>query len=190
MAFDPQGIRADKDCLAAAAMAFAPATDVPRERALLRSAIHSLIHTYGSSRFRCSEAIDAISDHGNLPELRPEVTRPLFERLQQEGIVQKVEEGEDPYFQLDNAFLARTREEKARVEDLIAKVITGLFSDISLTLDQKTLLIRDVLLVIAEVMARFGKQYAYQVAGRADSLIRVNAMNLWLFVRIPFPRMA
>jgi uncharacterized protein YbcI len=174
MTLDLQQARADRDCLAAVAMAFAPATEVPRERALLRSAIHSLLNTFGSNSFRQSEAVDAIADHGRLPELRPHVVAPLFDRLQMAGIVRKLDEEDDPSFQLDRDFMDKTRDESSRVEGLIAKVVADLFSDISLTSDQKVMLTRDMLLVIAEVMERFGRQYAYQVAGRADGPISVD----------------
>ena len=55
--------QARRDLLAATAIAYAPATDVPRERALIQSAVSSLVGVFGDSRFTESQAIAEISKH-------------------------------------------------------------------------------------------------------------------------------
>jgi hypothetical protein len=73
--------RPSREALSAAAMAFAPATDVPRERVLLHSAISSLLKIFENVSFDETEAVDAISANGTLPELRPDLARSLFVTL-------------------------------------------------------------------------------------------------------------
>jgi hypothetical protein len=56
-----------REVLAATALAYAPATDIPRERALAQVAISSLTAAYGETAFTTEQALEEICGHGNSP---------------------------------------------------------------------------------------------------------------------------
>jgi len=162
-----------REALAAAAMAFAPATDIPRERALIRSAIVSLLLNFGDETFDRDEAVDTISGHGALPELRREVAEPLFDKLLSENIVRTVEDGKTEVYQFDEVFAKKTYEEQDIIEKLVGRVISDLFDTGRLPRVQIPQLRKELLIALARLMKEYGEQYAYQVTGRAEKPIVV-----------------
>ena len=169
---------AGREALAAAAMAFAPATEVPRERALIRSAIVSLLLNFGDSGFKRSEGIKAICGHGNLPELRDEIGQVLFDKLVSDNILQAEEPEKEGKFRFDTEFSKNAYEEQDRIDTLIDKVISDLFETGKLPHAVIPRLRQELLSVLARLMSEYGKEYAYQVAGRTEEPIVVQRKEL------------
>jgi len=167
-----------REALAAAAMAFAPATEVPRERALIRSAIVSLLLNFGDSGFKRSEGIKAICGHGNLPELRVEIGQVLFDKLVSDNILQAEEPEQDGNFRFDAEFSKNAYAEQDRIDTLVDQVISDLFETGGLPHAVIPRLRKELLLVLARLMAEYGKEYAYQVAGRTEEPIVVQRKEL------------
>jgi predicted nucleic acid-binding protein len=165
----------DREALAAAAMAFAPATDIPRERALVRSAIISLLLECGDKEFSKEKGIMAISRHGALPELRGNIARTLFDKMIEMKIISS--DGTD-IFHFDKDFAKNIYEEQDRINQMIDRVISDLFETDTLP-PQIIPKFRKVLLAsLAHVMKLYGEQYAYQIAGRVDKPVVVQHKEL------------
>jgi len=162
-----------REALAAVAMAFAPATEIPRERALIRSAIVSLLLNFGDETFDRDKAVDAISGHGALPELRREVAEPLFDKLLSENIVREVGDDKTDVYIFDEEFAKKTYDEQDVIENLIGRVISDLFDTGRLPRVQIPQLRKELLIALARLMKEYGEQYAYQVAGRAEKPITI-----------------
>ncbi len=177
MASEPSIESARRNCVAAAAMAYAPATDVPRERALLQSAVSSLIGAFGESVFDRQSAIEEISRHGALPELRASVAEDLFNSLCYSRVLRESEENPGTY-SLAEGIAEETRRTTARVDALIDKVVEDLFHDLALSAQAKVQLRDRLMVCLASTMAEYGRQYAYQVAGRSDNPINVDRDDL------------
>ncbi|GAG32786.1 unnamed protein product, partial [marine sediment metagenome] len=79
----------ERECLAAAAMVLAPATDFPRERALMQAGLVLLADKFGEREFDKEEAECIIAEHVKSAELRPEVARQVFDRIEASGALQK-----------------------------------------------------------------------------------------------------
>lgn len=154
-----------RDCLAAIAMAYAPATDVPRERALMQSAVASLIAKFGDCSFTEASAIDEISRHGTLPELRPDLAKTLVAQLVDSQLLLPAGGNASATFTFSHAFVERTRESQAAINALIDKVIDDLFDDLSLTGEAKLELRRRLLLCLARIMSTFGRAFVGHTAG-------------------------
>ena len=165
-----------REALAAAAMAFAPATDVPRERALIRSAILSVLLTFGDKEFKREEAVEAICGHGALPELRSELAGSLFDNLVSANIVKGANTDQGLMFRFDEGFANKTYAEQDRIESLIDRVIWDLFEDLPKAM--KPQVRAELLAALARLMQEYGNQYAYQIAGRAEEPIVVQREEL------------
>ena len=161
--------QADRDCLAATAMAFAYATDVPRERALHRFSLSSLVRKFGSTAFSKSDAINIIQSHSGLPEIRPKFARKVFYSILDSGNVVRVSKDKKSpeSFMVSDTFIRRCEDDTARIESTIEKVVSVLFAGSFSTVNEKKELTQSLLITISNVMERYGRQYAYQVAGKA-----------------------
>jgi len=164
---------AHREALAAVAMAFAPATNVPRERALLRAAITLLLLNFGNRVFNRQQAIRTICDHGNLPELRDDLAGSLLDKLISSAIIRCQSEEENADYRFEESFSRKINAEQDRVDSLIEKVVRDLFDNTSLPQDMMLQLRKEMLLAISHLMEAYGEQYAYQAAGRADKAILV-----------------
>jgi predicted nucleic acid-binding protein len=159
---------AQREILAAAAIAFAPATDVPRERALTQAAISSLVAAFGDGTFSRKQAAVEIARHGTLPELRGDLAGSLFDTLFSSGVVIQIEPPDGELFRFAPRVIQGTRETQSQLAALTETVLADLFSDLSLTPANKSVLADQVLLCLAWTMKECGRQYAYQLAGKLD----------------------
>lgn len=166
-----------RDCLAATAIVFAPQTEVPRERALIQSAVASLATAFSERIFTKTRAIDEISKHGTLPELRSDVAATLLDKLRTLGYV-VAEEGDKYKYHLSRDLLRESTERQASVDKLVESVVDKLFSDLSLTAPIRTLLRERLLLCLAKIMSRFGRQHAFQIAGKADGPVSLERRDV------------
>ena len=162
--------RTARKALAAVAMAFAPATDIPRERVLIRSAIVSLLMAFAQDRFTENEAIKEISQHGNLPELRKKVAKDLFKRLISQGILRSAEDKQKSTYQFETNFADKIYKQQKKVDQLIAAVIDNLFDTDKLPLDIRPKLHRTLILVLARLMEKYGMHYACQLVGKVGEI--------------------
>ena len=160
--------REARKALAAAAMIFAPATEVPRERVLIRSAIVSLLMAFGQDVFGQDQAIKEISQHGALPELREKIAARLFKQLISQDIIKQVDGRKQPAYQFDVDFVKKTHEQQKEIDQLIEAVIDKLFEIDKLPAHIKPKLRRTLILVLARLMEKYGTQYACQVIGKVD----------------------
>jgi len=164
---------AGREALAAVAMAFAPATEVPRERALIRSAIISLLLTFGDKVFTRNKGVEAICRHGALPELRREIAESLFEKLLSANIICAGSGDDTGDFRFDEEFAKKTYDEQDRINGLVDHVISGSFPH-----EVIARLRKELLAALAQLMKEYGRQYAYQIAGRAEKPIVVQREEL------------
>jgi predicted nucleic acid-binding protein len=156
----------ERDALAAAAMAFAPATEVPRDRAVMRSALVSLVADFPDTTFTKIQAIDSIRKHGELIELRDVYAAEIFEKLVEQKALLLLEESPEGY-RVSEDVCRSLRQTAAELDTLFGKVVNRLFGDLSKAHyhDIKSSLLR----CLAKLMGDYGRQYAYQVAGRTES---------------------
>lgn len=168
----------NRAALAAAAMAFAPSTEVPRERALIRSAIISLLLTFGDKIFRRKEGVEAICGHGALPELRRELAESLFDKLISDNIVCSEGTNKSENFRFDEKFAQNAFAEQDRIDKSIDRVISDVFETDRLPQSVIWRLRKEMLVALARLMKGYGEQYAYQIAGRAEKPIVVHREEL------------
>ena len=166
---------ASRDALSAAIMAFAPATDVPRDRALIRTALVSLIRIFNDSPFSKEDAIKAISRNEALPELRQDLVSDLFKRLQNNHIVSS--NGNSTY-KIDSELLAKASAETQNIRENIELVTYDLFPSGSIPEELRPILSRNCLLIIGHLMKDYGYQIACQVLGKAKSNNYLNYTDL------------
>ena len=157
-----------RDALAAVAMTFAPSTDVPRERVLIRSALASLSFEFGKDAFNRRGAIKAISHHGNLPELRENVAESLFGQLLEKQIIHSQDDNGKTNYKLDSIILRKTHEEQKHINELIEQIISDLFEVGRIPKTVIPELHQALILTLARLMEKHGNRYAQQIAGRAD----------------------
>lgn len=150
--------------LAASAIAFSPATDVPRKRALLQSAVSSLFSAFAEGEFTKDEAILEICRHGTLPELRNNTAVDLFNELAEQQVVVSCRDNSE-YYQLSEDMISKTKEETKSVVALIARVLDDLLGARSLNPEERKALEHQVMTVLARMMEEQGTAYACQVAG-------------------------
>ncbi len=167
-----------REALAAVAMAFAPATNIPRERALVKAAITLILLNFGNNTFKRGQAIKTICDHGNLPELRDNLAESLFDNLISSDIIRPQSKGDDPDYRFEESFSQKINAEQNHVDNLIEQVLRDLFDNTNFPQDMMPQLRKEMLLAISHLMEAYGKQYAYQVAGRVDKPIVVQYNEL------------
>ena len=170
--------RANHEALAAVAMAFAPATDVPRDRALVKTAITLLLLNFSEKPFNRAEAVKVICDHGSLPELRHGLANDLFEKLILAEIIKPQSEKDNPYYKFGEEFSQKIGDEQNRIDNLIEQVIRDLFDNVSFPQNMMYQLRKEMLFAISRLMETYGKEYAYQIAGRIDAPVIVQYEEL------------
>jgi predicted nucleic acid-binding protein len=168
MAIDFERLRSDRDGLAAAAMAYSFETEVPRDRALLQTALASLAAGFADRSFTEAEALDAITQHGALLELRPSIAQELFAKVVQSGPVSPVSDTDPQSYSLDVSFLTECEQAGRDTASLLRRVIADLFEDLQLSASSKDTVLGMMKLVLSRTMQRFGRQYAYQAAGHSE----------------------
>ncbi len=151
----------ERTCLASIAMAFAPACDTPRDRALCQVGIRALVEAFRADEFSKHDAVGHINRHGTLPELRGRVGTRIFEMLEESGIVEKVSSNR---YRITPSTLKKAESDTSKVASLVLKIVRDLLSDIGLPADRlKTILLRS----LAETMAQYGHYYASQAISKS-----------------------